>query len=601
MERTVICDIETDDLDAKVIHCICCLDINTKEEFVFTQDNDPGFLNFTGFSKGVKKWIGHNFLSFDAPVINRLTPAKIPVSRIEDTLILSRLISPILAGGHSLDAWGKRLGEHKLVFNDFSKLTPEMVTYCLQDLKTCNALRQHLLPQLRNYSKYCIELEHKAQHILNKQKQTGFFLDVVKAREIYSECEARAADIEKRLQTLFPPIDVVDTPSYTPKYTKDNKLTVASERKINKASKVEQNPDGTLKLYTKQEFNLGSSAQVVSRLDGIWKPTEFTPGGQPKVCEENLETVPDTAKEAKELGTYLMLKSRMKVISNWFDYYNPVTRRVHGDTISLGASTHRMAHRNPQMGNIPAVRHDTQGNLIANYGADMRSCWSVEDPEKWCMVGTDIAGIQLCLLAHLMNDKAYIDAITSGDKKKGTDIHSVNMNILREVFPTCTRDNAKTFIYALLFGAGGKRLGQIFGADAKKGQLAKDTLFNRIPGFKRVEDMCRQAERRGYITAIDGRRISTPTSHFALPALLQGNEAIVMKQVLITTKEDAKHLTWNQLAVVHDEIQAEVLREQAKELGEITVNAIRKAGEFFKLNCPLDGESKIGNNWMETH
>jgi DNA polymerase-1 len=36
-------------------------------------------------------------------------------------------------------------------------------------------------------------------------------------------------------------------------------------------------------------------------------------------------------------------------------------------------------------------------------------------------------------------------------------------------------------------------------------------------------------------------------------------------------------------------------------LGEIQCQSIRDAGKFFKLNCPMDGEYRIGNNWQETH
>lgn len=597
--RTVICDIETDSLQAKIIHCICCLDVDTREVFTFT-NVDKSSTDWTEFSKTVGKWIGHNFLGFDAPVINKLTNARIKLSQIEDTLILSRIVSPIRKGGHSLKAWGNFLGNAKIEFDDFSKLTQEMIDYCKQDLYVCEDIRNYLMKDLIHYSKHSIDLEHRSQHILNKQSNRGFYLDVDKAMDIYNKCDKESKEIESRIQELFPPIDVLDC-VYTPKRKKDGKLTAPSKNKILKASKVTKNPDGTLNLYKVQEFNLGSQKQIIERLKGLWKPTEFTPTGNPKVCEENFNTVVESAKEAKELGRYLMLQSRMRVVKNWLDFYNPATHRVHGQTISLGASTHRMAHRSPQMGNIPGVRYTKEGKLVDNYGSEMRECWTVEDTTKWKICGTDIAGIQLCLLAHFMEDKQYIDAIENGDKSKGTDIHSVNMRILQETFPSCTRDNAKTFIYALLFGAAGKRLGQIFGADAKMGQKAKDVLFDRIPGFKKVEKMCKECEKRGYHIGIDGRRIATPNAHFALPAMLQGNEATVMKKVMELTDQRAKHLTWNQVAVVHDEMQAEVLTEQAVELGAIQVQAIKDAGKFYKLKCKLDGETNIGNNWRETH
>lgn len=590
--RVVICDIETDGLDANVIHCICCLDVRTKEEFTFTaKDFDTEWVEF---AKTVRKWIGHNFLGFDAPVINRLTPVTIKVDEIEDTLILSRIVSPIMGGGHSLDAWGKRLGIHKLEFNNFSKLTDEMITYCLMDLQVCLALRNHLIPTLRSFSLQSIELEHQTQYVLDTARKRGFYLDVDKARGIYLECKGKADDIESRIQELFPPVLKPVVEGYQPRINKDGSMSKQSLNRIERADHYEKYSNGTYDLFKYETFNLGSQKQVIERLNVAgWKPYVKTKGGKPKICEENLNTIPDHAAEARELKDWLTFSSRLRVIQNWLDHYNPDTSRVHGTIIGLGASTHRMAHRNPQMGNIPAVRNV--------YGREMRECWTVEDLEKYCIVGTDISGIQLCILAHLMENPEYTQAIANGDKDKGTDVHSVNMRFLQEIKADVDRDIAKTFIYAMLLGAGMAKLGSIIGGNSRDGRRAKELLFNKIPGFKKVQRLCKNAARRGYLTTIDGRRITVPSEHFALAIYLQSNEAIIMKKTAVLTRQRAVHLDWHLLTVVHDEMQAECLREHAEELGKVQVQAITDAGEFYNLKCPLTGETKIGANWAETH
>jgi DNA polymerase-1 len=100
---------------------------------------------------------------------------------------------------------------------------------------------------------------------------------------------------------------------------------------------------------------------------------------------------------------------------------------------------------------------------------------------------------------------------------------------------------------------------------------------------------------------LDGRRIEVKSEHYALSSYLQGGEAVIMKQALVFTHDRARHLDWHQLMVVHDEIQSEVLREQARELGELQVQTMVDAGLEFNLLCPVTGEYRIGSNWAETH
>jgi hypothetical protein len=61
--------------------------------------------------------IGHNLIGFDAPILNKIWKTRIGLSKVRDTLIMSRLLNPSIEGGHSLDAWGKRLGNHKVEYS----------------------------------------------------------------------------------------------------------------------------------------------------------------------------------------------------------------------------------------------------------------------------------------------------------------------------------------------------------------------------------------------------------------------------------------------------------------------------------------------------
>ena len=71
--------------------------------------------------------------------------------------------------------------------------------------------------------------------------------------------------------------------------------------------------------------------------------------------------------------------------------------------------------------------------------------------------------------------------------------------------------------------------------------------------------------------------------------------------VFYTEELQAKGIPFKQVAYVHDEFQIETYWEYADTVGQAVVNGIKKAGEVFNSNCPLDGEYKVGTNWATTH
>ena len=197
------------------------------------------------------------------------------------------------------------------------------------------------------------------------------------------------------------------------------------------------------------------------------------------------------------------------------------------------------------------------------------------------------------MLAHYMNDQEYINEVVNGD------IHTTNQKLAG----LKSRDQAKTFIYALVYGAGDEKIGKVAGGTRKHGSELKRTFLNNLPALKKLRDRVQQASRRGFLKGLDGRKIYVRSQHAALNTLLQGGGAIVMKKALAMLDSllklnavDAKFV-----ANIHDEWQMEVKESQADFVGELAVGCIEKAGEHFQMRCPLTGEYKIGDNWSETH
>lgn len=581
----VVFDIETDGLNPTAIHVMVAKEVGVKGNYIIR-----GPKAFAKFAPKVTKWIAHNGVGFDNKVVEKLWGYKIPLSKTVDTLVLSRLFDPTRKGGHRLEDWGKRLGEYKGEFNDWSQYSEEMKEYCKQDVKVTELVYQELLKEGAKFSQSSINLEHQIHAIMCEQEVNGFELDTDLAEEIYTTCLAETNRIEAEIKEFMVPV-AVPVKEVILKHKKDGSIFA---NQLLEGCNVQGD-------YTKimwEEFNLASPTQINKRLDKLgWKPTVKTKSGESyKICPENLATIPDTAPQAvKGLKVWKVLETRWKLASEWLQG-SKVDGRVHGRVITPGAVTHRAAHRGPNMANIPSVPHGKDGilwKMDGLYAAECRQVFKV--PEGKLLVGTDAAGIQLRVLAHYMNDPVYTEQVIDGD------IHTFNMNALGEFCKD--RPTAKTFIYAFLLGAGVGKIAEILGCNAAQANKSMQNFYEALPTLKRLKSEASRAASMGWMKGLDGRILSIGSEHLALSVYLQGGETVIMRLANLFWQRQAKKegINFKQCAWVHDEWQTEVDEHQAHRLGEIQVQSIVDAGKFFKLNCPMDGEAKIGKNWLETH
>ena len=543
--RAVV-DIEADSLNPTKVHCVVAKDVDTGKVYPFPPDLLHGFRDW---SLGVKQFIMHNGISFDAPVLNRLLGTNIKPHQIVDTLILSQLLNPIRDNGHSLEAWGNRLAMPKGDVDTFEVYTPDMLEYCKQDVHITHKLFEVLQKEGRGFSKSSVYLEHQVRLIIDQQEKNGFYLDMQKAMSLYNKLRDEANGLEKWAVTTFDPTVV------------------------------------ELKTKTKYiPFNIGSRQQIAERLMELgWKPKQHTDKGNIIINEAVLDTI--ELPEAKKFSRFFLLQKRIAQIKSWIEACDDTDGRVHGRVMTLKTITGRMSHHSPNMAQIPAVR--------SPYGKECRDCWTVDNPYTHSIVGTDASGLELRCLAHLMNDATFTDILLTGD------IHTHNM----QMAGLTDRDQAKTFIYAFMYGAGASKIGQIEGAGAKEGQQLINKFLSSMPALKRVRDSVTKAANKGMIKGIDGRLLHIRSPHSALNTLIQGAGAVVCKVWLINMIKRIRRMGVDAklVASIHDEYQFEVLNKDVKRFGQLTKDAMKDTEKQLHMKCPLDNEWKVGRTWAQTH
>ncbi len=666
----LVFDTESDDLleGATKIHVINLIDRETGARESYHDHPEVSTRNLSGtLADGVERLregvrsgrtlAGHNVLRHDIPLIAKFfDDFTVPADQIFDTLLISRLIwtdledidkrairrrrrpkeflDKHLTGRHSLQAWGYRLGVWKGDFDGpWDTFTEEMQDYGIQDPETTLAFIEFIEKQA--YSDEAIRLEHRVAEIIFLQERRGVYFDVPKAERLAAELTAELAEVGDHLRDVF-------KPWFKPVVEK-GKVVVVNRKVRGSATltgpagetwKAEYTPDAPYTKVKLISFEPNSRDMIADRLKALygWTPIEFTPTGKPKVDETTLDGL--DAPEAKLLIKYLVIAKLLGTLVNgkkaWLTSVK-ADSRIYSPVNTNGAVTGRMTHAD-HMAQVPKIKVDGAGKILfgydGHYGFESRSLFRSAPGLK--LAGVDAEGLELRMLAHYMgrfDGGTYAKALIEGNKAAGTDAHSLT----QKAIGTRTRDGAKTWMYAYLYGAGDPKLGKTHYEDmseewrekfnrehpagyardralAKLGRRGRTRIETGFPALGELQKEVRwAAKHEGQVRSLDGRMLNIRAQHSALNTLLQGGGAVVMKKALVLAYDAFLERGWQfgrEFAFVlnvHDEFQMEVMPEHAEEVGAIASDAIRRAGEAFSLRCPLSGSSDIGETWADTH
>lgn len=572
--KTLIFDIETDNLllDVKNFWVGVTYCIETKEIVVYR--------DATKLCRSLQEAdtiVGHNIIGYDIPVLFKLTGIDIK-TEVVDTLLLAKLVyyDKDKGWGHSLDAYGERLGEKKGNYNDWSKYTAEMEKYCIQDVKVTQKLYAHLKRKATWLPKEAIELEQEVQRIVTKQYINGWKFDEKKAKALHIELVQEKEEAEQALWATFEPKFLPDGKIKTPK------------RPFRRMGVSTVGPHQPIKLRV---FNPGSGNHVVWWVESFLGKQKWvlTDKGSPKTDAETLKEMFEDSVFLKPLLHYLEVNKLLGMVADGSKAWLKLVRddgRIHGGIDILGAVSGRATHSSPNMSQVPSIR--------SYKGKESRDLFIVDKGEA--LVGCDLSGVELRCLAHFLHpyDKGrYADIIMQGD------IHTAN----QKAAGLPTRDQAKTFCYGVIYGAGDAKIGEIVGGTAKEGKKLKANFFKGTPGYLQLTQAVSKAAKKRWLRGITGRRLRVRSPHSALNVLLQSLGSYISKYWMVEFHRviEEEGIVVSQLGWSHDEINVSCKESDSEKVAKILEQTSISACENVGIRMPIESESKIGRSWLDVH
>jgi DNA polymerase-1 len=635
MGKRIAFDIETNGFLETVdrLHCLVLRDLDTGALLHSVRPGDPEALaRAVADLRTADLVVGHNVVAYDLPVLKKLGVLDAVQGRIRDTMLIAKILFPDVKkqrdfdeharlkrrhggdkehpvvkayarvmGQHSLKAWGIRLGVHKGDYgNDegediWAEWSEEMHAYCEQDVEVTVALWRFLEKEARSWygpdwiEDLSIQVLHRTAEVCQRITEAGWPFDEVKAASLYATLVQERSELVEGLADAF---GIWTEPG-------EEKTPVRNEPKFHRTKGA---PYCKVLFVT---FNPNSLDHVATRLQVKygWEPEEFTDSGKPKMDEGVLGHLADLYPELKLLSRYLMVSKRIAALAEGKQAWLKLVRKgkIHGRYMVNGTLSGRASHRDPNIAQVPATG--------VEFGHECRELFGV--PPGWLQVGADMSGLELRCFAHYLakyDGGTYCKVVTEGD------VHTTNQHAAG--LPD--RKDAKTFIYAFLYGAGDRKIGtivkpteretaQVFAGKALKVKFAK-----RTPGLTKLTGGIRKRlETTRYIAGLDGRRLFVREKHAALNTLLQSAGAVIcsawMCRVEKVLQRDHR-LCWGWdgdfviLGWIHDELQfAARTQEIAEIIGKVAKGEAQAIGDVFDFRCPLDGEFKIGKTWAETH
>ena len=384
--------------------------------------------------------------------------------------------------------------------------------------------------------------------------------------------------------------------------------------------------------------------------------------GMEKEIDPALLAMSDRFAHAKDVSDYLTYQHRRNSIlgggvdpddddEEMHKGWMSVDRISHDHRIptpadTCGAGTSRFKHR--VVVNIPRV--------MSPFGKEMRELFGTSD--ECYQVGYDFDGLEARMESHYCHkfdneEKSYCKSLLG---EKPNDVHTLTSIVIADALGRpFGRTPSKNVKYGCTYGARPKRVAKTIGCSIEDGE----TVFNAFwlaaqPLAKLMDSTTRWWEEYGtkkFIKGIDGRKIPTRSASALINSLFQSAGVICAKRAMVIHdrklrdegllvdffREDWANVDFcQQMIAMHDEAQLEVTKGQVKwkmfpteeeakafkrenptwsdvghsakgyyvgycRAGELAIESVKEAGEYYKLNVELTAGYMLGTNWATCH
>jgi DNA polymerase-1 len=609
----LVFDIESNGLldTCNTIWCLVAQDVDTKETYSYSDYDDdlPSLQEGLQLLQDAEVLIGHNIIGYDIPAVKIITGLDLIDKKCFDTFIMSQTLRYKRSHLHGLAGWGKALGNSKLHYDDWTKYTKEMLTYCIQDVHLNTEVYLHLLKEFKSILKVNpliskgLSVEHDIAKFNTIVREEGWNFNVKKAKENLKKLKNISDDIEKEIEPqLGTTVVFIDKEPKTPKFKKDGTYNAVTCRLLSDYFNQEVNPADTHLMPPGSSFQRSKVVQVkMGQIDYVkewlktqgWKPDDWTRkmvnnrwvNVSPKLTETSLVKLGPLG---ERIGMYYTLRNRISVLEGWLGNVND-KGRLCGNMWTIGTPSFRCRHE--VIVNLPGV--------YSKWGRELRELFEADD--GWKIVGADSSGNQLRGLCHYVNNPEFTKEVIYGDQ------HQRNADALG-----CSRSTAKTFLYAYLFGAGDAKLGETLTGkkDASRGKQSRADFASAIKGLQEIKDKIESEWRKrnstqgiGWIHGLDGRPVFINSEHQCLNYLLQSAEGITCKAATSYQMQKIKEegLRARPRIFYHDETAWTVHPDDADRVGEILKESFAEAPKWFGVECMDGGDYIVGTSYADVH
>lgn len=515
------------------------------------------------------------------------------------------------------------------------------------------------------------EVEHEVARIIKQQELDGVRFDLDRAHALAAELtneEARIADaLVETFGSWWHP-GPVTTPARAMSRKREDLPYITRKRISAKTGKElapyvgppleHYAPDAPYTPIERVTFSPSSRDHLGQRLQAVfgWKPKKFGKNGKPTVDETVLEEIPEAVipQETRRLILdYFVVAKTLGTLArgkkSWLKLGE--TGRIHGRMDTAGAITGRGTHKDPNLSGVPSVKKEkvvledgskverVVKGLAGRYGYECKELFVADD--GWEFTDVDASSLELIDLGHYLfplDGGAFSARVCDPDR----DPHQEHADLADML-----RADAKTAIYLFVYGGGAyklslsltveqdevvsylgykglpmllrnleKRFDADFVAkldDTQKARIAKARIIitkfeANIAGLKDlIADVSAVAQKRGWLRALDGRRLVIRKAYSALNSLLQSAGAQTCKLWMVLLHRrlvelglkpgvDFKQVLWvhDALSFTHRPGLGPIILQAAKE-------TIIEAGKLLGLRGEYRAAGATGVNWAQVH